>query len=250
MKNFRLTLEYDGTAYQGWQRQGAAPTVQAALEAAIAAITRAPAVVVHGAGRTDAGVHAFGQVANFHVETRLGAEELGRGLNGVLPRDIAVRECRLAADDFHARYHALSKLYRYRIVNRPVRPAIGRGYAWFVPRPLDLTAMRRAAAFFVGRHDFKAFENAGSPRRHTVRTVTAAEWREAAPGEPVFEIEADGFLRGMVRNIVGTLVAVGLGRIDPEALPAIIAGGDRRRAGPTAPPRGLFLMEVRYRQPP
>jgi tRNA pseudouridine38-40 synthase len=246
MKNFRLTIEYDGTAYQGWQRQGPAPTIQAEIEKAIRTITRMPAVVLHGAGRTDAGVHALGQVASFHAETRLGPEALGKGLNGLLPPDIAVLDCRTAADDFHARYHARSKIYRYRIVNRPVRPAIGRAHAWFIHRPLDLAAMERAAACLVGTRDFKAFENAGSPRKHTVRTVAAAGWRTHAPGEAVFTIEADGFLRGMVRNIVGTLAAVGLGRIDADEVAGILASRDRRRAGATAPPQGLFLVEVRY----
>jgi len=156
-------------------------------------------------------------------------------------------DCRLVAEDFHARFDAQSKIYRYRILNRAARAAVGRSYSWFIHRPLDVRAMQQAAQFIVGRHDFKAFESSGSPRAHTVRHVLAAEWIEAQEqGLLTFQIEADGFLRCMVRNIVGTLVATGLGKIPPADVATILASRDRRRAGATAPPQGLFMVAVNY----
>ncbi len=245
MPNFKLTLEYDGTAYRGWQRQADGPTVQAEIERAIAALTGSPATVI-GAGRTDAGVHALGQTAHFHSATRLGPEVLRKGLNALLPQDIAVRECLRVPESFHARYDARSKRYRYRILNGEVRSPLERHRCWFFHRPLDLDRMRRAAAHLVGRRDFKSFESSGSPRAHTVRCVSAADWSLDDQGFFRFEIEADGFLRGMVRNVVGTLVAVGSGRLSPEEIPRILEARDRRRAGGCAPAHGLFLLRVTY----
>lgn len=243
--NFKLIIEYDGTAYHGWQDQGGLPTIQGEIEKALAAIS-GRRVRVFGSGRTDAGVHAWGQVANVALETRLGPRELQNALNSLLPADIVIRQCRPAEPTFHARYSATSKVYHYRILNRPVAPAVGRQYVWAIRHPLDLTAIRTAIAPLLGRHDFKAFEGAGSPRRHTMREVIAAELTETAPDELVFAIEADGFLRGMVRNIVGTLVEVGKGRRPPTDVERILRSRDRRNAGITAPPQGLFLVVVRY----
>ncbi len=245
MQNFKLTLEYDGTAYRGWQRQAEGPTIQAEVERALGRLTGAPVTVI-GAGRTDAGVHALGQTAHFHSPTRLGPEALRRGLNALLPEDIAVRECLPVPETFHARYDARAKRYRYRILNREARSALERHRCWFLDRPLDLEAMRRAAAHLVGRRDFKSFESSGSPRAHTVRTVTAAEWHTGEDGILCFEIEADGFLRGMVRNVVGTLAAVGQGRLSPGDIPRILAARDRQCAAACAPARGLFLVRVIY----
>jgi tRNA pseudouridine38-40 synthase len=246
MTNFKLTIEYDGSAYNGWQRQAEAPTVQAEIERALGSMTRSTVTLI-GAGRTDAGVHALGQVASFRCETRLLPEEILKGLNGLLPRDIAIRDCCQVPDDFHARFSAKSKCYHYRILNRATRAAVGRDYAWFIHQPLDVGVMRLAAERLIGLKDFKAFESAGSPRAHTRRHVLQAVWVEGAEDHHLtFRIEADGFLRGMVRNIVGTLVAVGLGKLDPPAIEAILASRDRRRAGVTAPARGLFLVEVKY----
>src|SRR5512139_2198420 len=248
MANFKLTLEYDGTTYSGWQRQAAHRSIQAEVERAVAAMTQNPATVL-GAGRTDAGVHALGQVANFHAETRLTPQVFLKGLNSLLPPDIAVRACDRVPQGFHARFDARSKVYRYHILNREDRGAVGRQYAWFIHRPLDAEAMRAAARTLVGRHDFKAFESTGSPRAHTVRTITRAEWEvDAAERRLRFTVEADGFLRCMVRNIVGTLVAVGLGRTDPAEVEKILLSRDRRRAGATAPPQGLFLVSVEYNE--
>lgn len=245
MANFKLTIEYDGTAYNGWQRQAEEPTVQAEIERALASMTRSP-ITLFGAGRTDAGVHALGQAANFRCDTRLGPEAFLKGLNSLLPPDIAIRDCRRMPEDFHARFDAKSKIYRYHILNRDARAAVGRSYAWFIHRPLDLDAMRRATEVIVGRRDFKAFESAGSPRAHTVRNVVDAGWVEGEERRLTFQIEADGFLRGMVRNLVGTLVAVGLGKLAPGAVKGILDSRDRRRAGATAPGRGLFLVGVHY----
>jgi tRNA pseudouridine38-40 synthase len=245
MPNFKLTIEYDGTLYSGWQRQAEEPTVQAEIERALAVMTRATITLI-AAGRTDAGVHALGQAANFRCDTRLGPEAILKGLNSLLPADIAIRECRRVPEAFHARFDAKSKIYRYHILNRDARSAVGRNYAWFLHRPLDLGAMRQATELMVGRHDFKAFESTGSPRAHTVRNVLHADWEEGEDRRLTFQIEADGFLRCMVRNIVGTLVAVGLGRLSPGAVREIIESRDRRRAGAAAPPQGLFLMVVRY----
>lgn len=245
MTNFKLTVEYDGTAYSGWQRQAEEPTVQAEIERALASMTRS-SITLTGAGRTDAGVHALGQVANFHCDTRLGPEAFLKGLNSLLPADIAIRDCRRMPEDFHARFDAKSKVYRYQILNRGARAAVGRSYAWFLHRPLDLEAMRRAAEAIVGRRDFKAFESSGSPRAHTVRNVLDAGWVEGEDRRLTFQIEADGFLRCMVRNIVGTLVAVGLGKLEPTVVRDIIDSRDRKRAGAAAPGRGLFLVEVKY----
>lgn len=245
MKNFKLIIEYDGTNYSGWQRQARELTVQAEIERALAFMTRSTVTLI-GAGRTDAGVHALGQVANFRCDTRLDPEAILKGLNSLLPGDIAIRDCRQVPDGFHARFDAKSKVYHYRILNRDTRPAVARHYAWFIHRPLDLAAMRRASGVLVGRHDFKAFESTGSPRAHTLRDVGAADWSEGEERRLTFQIEADGFLRCMVRNIVGTLVAVGLGKLVTGDIQAIMDARDRKRAGATAPARGLFLMEVKY----
>lgn len=244
-KNFKMTIEYDGTRFHGWQIQKADPTIQAAIEDALATMTGQP-VRLNGAGRTDAGVHALGQVANFHCDTRLDARDIQRGLNSLLPPDIVVRSCRIVAASFHARFDAKSKRYRYRISNQPEPNAIGRQYEWFVRHPLDASTMRAALNQFVGRHDFSAFEGTGSPRAHSVRTVSKADLCVVSQGRLEVIIAADGFLRYMVRNIVGTTVAVGSGKFAVSDVSDILASGDRSQAAPTAPPQGLCLVAVEY----
>jgi tRNA pseudouridine38-40 synthase len=244
-KNLKITIEYDGTKYCGWQRQKDKPTIQGEIEKALLTMT-GKRITLTGAGRTDAGVHAFGQVANFQCERDWAPEVFQKGLNGLLPNDIVIKECHQVDDSFHARYDVRSKIYHYRILNRPVPAAIGRHYAWFIPRSLDLSAMRSAIASILGSQDFKAFEGSGSPRTHTIRHVMAAELDKAENGHIIFNIEANGFLRFMVRNIVGTLVAVGLGAITPDDFREIRNSKDRRNAGMTAPAQGLFLMQVKY----
>ena len=244
-KNFKLTIEYDGTAYHGWQRQKHENTIQEMIENAISTMTRQK-ITLYGSGRTDAGVHALGQVANFVCQTRMDAAEMQKGLNSLLPDDIVIRSCSLMDKKFHARYDAKRKTYRYRILNQAIPNAISRQYAWHIRSPLDMAAMQKAADIFKGTFDFAAFEGSGSPRSSTLRTVFRAEWRMEESNLRIFEIEADGFLRFMVRNIVGTLVAVGLGKMSLEDVRKVLLSKDRKRAPATAPAQGLFLVNVSY----
>jgi tRNA pseudouridine38-40 synthase len=245
-KNFKLVIEYDGTAYHGWQRQKSVSTIQETIEQAISKITNRE-VTLHGSGRTDSGVHAWNQVANFSVATSLSCDALQRGLDSLTPDDIVIKSCESVPMPFHARFDAVSKIYEYIILNRAHPKAIARQFAWHVRAPLDVDAMNAGAAQLEGTHDFAAFEASGSPRNHTVRTVTRAFFvRDTAKDQVVFTIEANGFLRCMVRNIVGTLVDLGLGRMTLENFQEIFLSKDRSRAGATAPPHGLFLKEVLY----
>lgn len=245
IKNFKITIEYDGTSYHGWQRQKTDRTIQEEIEKAVLTIT-GQQVSLTGSGRTDAGVHAYAQVANFKCETNLGPQDLFRGLNSLTAVDIVIRGCEEVAASFHARYDVKSKSYVYKILNRPDPAAIGRQYAWHIRKELNLEAVRAASTYLIGSHDFKAFEGAGSPRAHTTRSVFKASLVKAPDGYLSFEIEADGFLRFMVRNIVGTLVEVGLGKISPADFRGILESKDRDQAGATAPAHGLFLKNVNY----
>ena len=245
VKNFKITIEYDGTNYHGWQRQKNDRTIQAEIEKALLKMNAAK-IPVTGSGRTDAGVHALGQIANFHCRTHLAADVFQRALNSLLPEDIIIQDCHPVAEAFHARYDAQSKIYNYKILNRPIPAAIGRQYAWFIPKKLSLEAMRAACRHITGEHDFKAFEGTGSPRSSTVRHVMMVNLFEFQADLLIFEIEANGFLRFMVRNIVGTLVDVGLGKITPDGFKHILESKDRSQAGATAPPHGLCLVAVKY----
>jgi tRNA pseudouridine38-40 synthase len=244
-KNFKITIEYDGSLYHGWQRQKKDCTVQQEIEKALGKMTACKVTLI-GSGRTDAGVHAAGQVANFKCDTRLDSEAFFNGLNSLLPDDIIIKDCELVAPQFHARYDAKSKVYQYKILNRNIPAAIGRQYVWFIRKPLDRQSMRIAIAHVLGRHDFKAFEGTGSPRQDTTREVFAAELSEPEGGLLIFEIEANGFLRYMVRNIVGTLADVGLGKITPADFKRILDSRDRSQASATAPGQGLTLIKVTY----
>jgi tRNA pseudouridine38-40 synthase len=245
VRNFKIIIEYDGSQYCGWQRQNNDPTIQETIEKALMKMTDQKISLI-GSGRTDAGVHAYGQVANFKCDTRLEAGDFQGGLNSLTPEDIVITACEEVADKFHARFNATSKIYQYRILNRSNPAAIMRQYAWHIRKPLNIDAMRTVIPYFVGSHDFKAFEGTGSPRAHTIRNVNKADLREEKDGYVVFEIEADGFLRYMVRNIVGTLVELGLGKITPEDVKHILEIKDRTRAPATAPAHGLFLKRVNY----
>jgi tRNA pseudouridine38-40 synthase len=245
---FKLVLEYDGAAFAGWQVQPARDTVQGALETAIARVSGRRVRVV-GAGRTDAGVHAEGQVASARIETALGAERLRLALNGVLPASVVVVRASEAPESFHARRDARAKRYRYAIWNGAIRSPLRAPRAWCLQRPLDLAAMRCAAAAFVGTHDFASFQTAGSDVATTERTLERLDVEGAAGGEMVLGFEGTGFLRHMVRNLTGTLVEVGSGRRGASEMPALLAARDRRRAGRTAPAHGLTLEWVRYGPP-
>lgn len=245
MENFRIIVEYDGTAYHGWQRQKADRTIQGEIEKALTTMTGKP-VGLAGSGRTDAGVHAIGQTASFSSDAGLGPDIYLKGLNSLLPDDILIRVCESIDPTFHARYDARSKLYQYRILNRDMPSILERHYVWHIRQRLSLEAMQKATTYFVGEHDFKAFEGTGSPRTSTVRHVIRAGMRQTRDNQILFDIEADGFLRYMVRNIVGTLVEVGNGKIPASDAKNILLSKDRNQAGPTAPARGLFLMKVNY----
>jgi tRNA pseudouridine38-40 synthase len=275
LRTLKLTLAYEGTRYVGWQRQAAGTSIQGVLEEALGRIEGAP-VRVRGSGRTDAGVHATAQVASVRLSHPIAPAALRRALNAVLPADIRVGCVEHAPASFDARFNAIGKTYRYRILNEPVADPFERLYAWHVAVPLDPHAMRAALAPLVGRHDFAAFQASGSGLATTVRTVFDAGVEWAQTGEPdgigdrarddpvtvgmrrdapiprggrgllAVVLTADGFLRHMVRNIVGTLVEVGAGRRQAGDMAALIASRDRRQAGPTAPPHGLFLVRVDY----
>jgi tRNA pseudouridine38-40 synthase len=244
--NFRLNLEYDGRDFAGWQVQpGGQRTVQGVLEAAVERVT-GRAVRAIGSGRTDAGVHAEGQVASVRVDTRLEPDELRRALNGVLPAGVAVLAADRVPEDFHARRDARSKLYCYRIWNGASPSPLRAPRAWHVARPLDLEAMRRAARALVGIHDFACFRAAGSGGGSSVRTLTRCQLEGEARAEIRLWVEGDGFLRHMVRALAGTLVEVGCGRRAAGSMAAMLAARDRGGAGRTAPAQGLTLVRVDY----
>jgi tRNA pseudouridine38-40 synthase len=244
MRNVRLLIEYDGAGFAGWQQQVGHRTVEAELRRAIQDVT-GEQVKVYGAGRTDAGAHAEGQVANFHYAGRLTPVRLVGALNARLPPDVAVLAADEVAADFHARYSARWRRYRYRFLDRPVRPALDRGRCWHLPGPLDVDAMAAAAGALVGRHDWTTFCAASEPAAGRVRTIREA--RVARHGRFVeLELVGEGFLRGQVRGIAGGLADVGRGRLPPSWLGEALAARDRGLAPRTAPAGGLTLVEVLY----
>ncbi len=244
-RNIRLLLEYDGSRYHGWQRQVNALSIQEVVEAAVARLTGQRAAVI-ASGRTDAGVHALGQVANFRTQVSIPLKAFHLGLNSLLPKDIAVLEAAEVPRDFHARKSALAKTYEYRILNRPSPSPLHRQCAWWISRPLNLAAMVEAAGALIGEHDFTAFRASGSDNKNPVRQVLAAAWGDHPGGWLNFTITANGFLRGMVRSLVGTLVEVGRGKAAPTLPAELLISRARELAGPTAPPQGLYLVEVFY----
>lgn len=246
MRTLKLTIAYEGTAYVGWQRQQNGPSIQQLIEEAFAPFTPGrPPPVVHGASRTDAGVHAMGQVASVRVAVVHPADAIRRALNIRLPADIRILTVEEAREGFHARIDALGKRYRYRLHRGPVVLPMHRAFVWHLPDPCRMDLMREAAGPLVGAHDFAAFQATGSSitdTRRVIRSIAIEQFGD----ELQVEIEGDGFLRHMVRIVVGSLVDVGLGRRQPAWLSAALAGRDRRAAGRTAPARGLVLEQVDY----
>ncbi len=240
----RLIIAYDGTGYVGWQRQETGESIQGLIEGALAKIDGG-AVTLHGAGRTDAGVHALGQVASASMTASLDDRTLGRALNANLPPEIRILDVATVADDFHARFSATTKTYEYRIWNAPVVRPFVRLYTWHVPQPLDMVRLQEASAAIPGEHDFAAFQGSGGVTHTTVRRILSAGWR--ADGEAlIFDIRGEGFLRHMVRSLVGTLVEIGHGRRGVDDLARLLRAPARADAGRTAPAHGLFLVRVDY----
>lgn len=241
-----LGVEYDGGAFRGWQTQPGGGTVQDALEAALARIAGVPVDVVC-AGRTDAGVHATGQVVHFDIAVERPLTAWVRGVNTFLPPAVAVRWAQPVAAEFHARFSAFGRCYRYILINRPQRMGVWHGRAGWYHHPLDAEAMQQAADFLIGEHDFSAFRAADCQARSPVKTVRQARVRRV--GETItFDFEAGAFLHHMVRNLVGSLVYVGQGKHPPEWIPQLLASADRRLAAPTFSAAGLYLVGVRYEE--
>ncbi len=246
IKNIRLTLQYEGTCYHGWQRQKDDVTIQELIEDRLSIMTGKP-VTVHASGRTDSGVHALHQVCNFSTETKIAPESIKNGLNSLLPNDIYILKAEYAAPDFHSRYSAKSKCYEYRMLNTKDIDIFSSRYVWHIKDNLDFQEMRKCLACIIGRHDFTAFRSAGTSNVNPVREMTRAELSERKEsGTASFIFEAEGFLKHMVRNIVGTVVDAGKGRITSSEFKEILDSKDRKRAGLKAPPQGLFLTMVRY----
>ena len=247
MRNVRTLLAYDGSRFFGWQRQEGFPSVQAALEEALLSLC-GQHVVVLGAGRTDTGVHALGQVASFHLETRLPDERLLFALNAHVPEGLVVRALETCPAAFHAQKSARGKRYVYLVRTETFPRPFARDHWHWVTDPLDLGAMRAAGRHFVGRHDFGCLASAGSPRKSNVRRIRALHLCARRSGFAL-AVEGDGFLYNMVRTLMGTLLEVGRGKRAPESIPELLASRDRTLAGPTAPSGGLYLARVLYREP-
>jgi len=244
LKTYKLLIEYDGTNLHGWQVQPGVPSVQAEIERALSVVTGLQPGVI-GSGRTDAGVHARGQVAHFCLPDSIDSRKLQGALNGLLPRAIRIIDVAEVSNDFHARYSASSRTYEYRVSVQP--RALDAGTRWLLKGKPDFSAMNKAAEFLVGRHDFSAFCRIRSETRNRVCSVVSAEWiPEEREGDWVFRITADRFLHGMVRTIVGSLIDVGFGKVNEAEFVEILRSKDRRRAGQAAPARGLVLQEVEY----
>ena len=245
MRNIKLLIEYEGTNYHGWQVQPNGLSIQEVIEKKLAIMTR-QAVRLIGSGRTDAGVHALGQVANFRTSASIPVEGFWRGLNSLLPRDIVIKSAEEVEAEFHAQHAAKRKTYRYLILNQEPPSAVYRNYSWRIGPSLDVSKMQEAAGMLPGKKDFSAFRGANPDSDDPVREIFQAGWSMKDEIFLAFTVEADGFLKHMVRNIVGTLVEVGKGKIPVDEFQHILESRDRRRAGMTAPPQGLYLVGVKY----
>nr|MBQ8253272.1 tRNA pseudouridine(38-40) synthase TruA [Lachnospiraceae bacterium] len=243
-KNYKLVIGYDGTGYSGWEHKAGRDTIQGKLQDVLGRLNHAEVSVI-GAGRTDAGVHAKGMVANVHLDVGLSPEQIRDYVNRYLPENITVYEVREAAQRFHARYNATGKTYSYALWDGSVKPVFERRYVWKIDGRLDLEAMRQAADYLLGSHDFCGFCKNPQKKKSTVRTIDRIVI-ERENEKVTIEVHGDGFLHHMVRIITGTLVEIGLGRMAPGQVKNILETGDRALAGPTAPAQGLCLMEIDY----
>jgi tRNA pseudouridine38-40 synthase len=244
MRNIKLTIAYDGTLYRGWQQQKNGKTIQGEIEKAVLKVFGS-FHTVYGASRTDAGVHAKGQVANFKTSSALPLEKIPFALNAVLPQDILIKKAESVTVGFHSRFDPIEKIYAYNIVNSRSRDPFRDRYVWRVPYQLDIDLMRRELLVLKGKHDFKCFQASDKKERTSTRTINDVKLRKNGRSLCV-EIRGDGFLYNMVRNIVGTLVDIGRGYLPPGSMSEIMGSKDRKKAGPTAPARGLFLIKVIY----
>lgn len=244
MRNIKLTIEYDGTSYGGWQKQKNNRTIQQCIEEAIKLLT-GEEVELMGSSRTDAGVHAKGMIANFITNSQIPADKFREAINTKLPDDIGIIKSEEVDKNFHSRYDSKGKTYCYTLVNRYEKVCLGRSYVYQVRDELNYNLMKDAAKYFLGKHDFKAFKTNGSSVKTSVRTISRLELELKGDVIKIF-ISADGFLYNMVRIIVGTLIEVGKGKIKPEDIENIIKNGDRSKAGPCVPPNGLVLEKVFY----
>ena len=253
MRNFKLTIEYDGTNYAGWQVQKScashvarrtSKTIQGTLEKTLFQILQEKIRLI-ASGRTDAGVHALAQAANFKTESKIALEKLQRALNGLLPEDIKISKIEEKDLDFHSRFCVKSKVYRYTILNRSYRSALLRDKVYFYPYPLNVRLMQKEARVLLGKHDFSAFQASGSSQQSSVRTIKKIKINQNKDLVYV-EIEADGFLYNMVRNIVGTLIEIGRARYQPGHILKLLKEKNRALCGPCAPAKGLYLCDVRY----
>ena len=245
INNIRLIMAYDGSRYRGWQRQSNAATIQEVVERKIQVMIGEPVKLI-ASGRTDAGVHALNQVCNFTTRSDIGPEKIKKGLNSLLPNDIFIIAADYVPLEFHARYNVKSKIYEYRVLNQDDPDIFLRNYLWHVRSPLDSRVMAKCLSLLVGRNDFSSFKSSGSGNMDPVRLLMRAELHGPENRLLRFVIEADGFLRHMVRNIVGSVVEAGLGRISFDEFKEILESRDRRAAGTKAPAQGLFLIEVKY----
>ena len=245
MRNIKIILEYDGSNYHGWQRQTNGVSIQQILEEKIAVMTKEKIKVI-GSGRTDAGVHALGQVAHFKTASSIREVNLLKGINSLLPKDIVVRDLQEVDASFHARYDVKSKVYLYQIFNSPIRPVMLRQYAWFVSGPLNAERMREAVGIFRGTHDFSSFCATHSDAPDHIRTIMNIQIASNRRDLIQIEMEADGFLRYMVRGIVGILVDAGRGKLSLSELQEVMDAKNRKRGSITAPALGLFMKEVKY----
>lgn len=244
MRTIKLTIEYDGTGYHGWQYQDNAISVQEVLSKALYKLT-GEHIMPEGAGRTDAGVHALGQVASFRTQSSIPAEKFTPALNTYLPEDVSIKSSESVAEDFHARFSAKGKHYRYILLNTPQRSALWAKRAWHIRERLNEDAMAEAASYFIGTHNFEAFCAAGHHVKTFERTITVSQWKREGD-MLIFDTQGNGYLYNMVRIMVGTMVDIGKGRFSPDIIRKAIETGQRNSIGVTAPPTGLYLMEVFY----